>query len=90
MIVVTDRKDLQRQLSVTAALTGETVEVAESTMALKALARRKGPGLVFAMIQKYRDADTVGEAPLTAADLPAQPRAASAGPSIRPRTSSRC
>lgn len=70
VIVVTDRKDLQNQLSVTATLTGEVVEVAESTAAMKALARRKGPGLVFATIQKYRDADTVNDAPLTADDLP--------------------
>jgi type I restriction enzyme R subunit len=70
VIVVTDRKDLQRQLSVTATLTGEVVEVADSTAGVKALARRKGPGLIFATIQKYRDADTVGDAPLTADDLP--------------------
>ncbi|WP_024869263.1 type I restriction endonuclease subunit R [Pseudoxanthomonas suwonensis] len=70
VIVVTDRKDLQRQLSETATLTGEVVEVANSTMSVKALARRKGPGLIFATIQKYRDADTVGDAPLTADDLP--------------------
>ncbi len=70
VIVVTDRKDLQSQLSVTATLTGEVVEVAESTAGVKALARRKGPGLIFATIQKYRNADTAGEAPLTADDLP--------------------
>src|SRR5690606_22893826 len=29
-----------------------------------------GPGLIFATIQKYRDGDTVGDAPLTADDLP--------------------
>jgi type I restriction enzyme, R subunit len=70
VIVVTDRKDLQSQLSVTATLTGEVVEVADSTAGVKALARRKGPGLIFATIQKYRDADTAGDAPLTADDLP--------------------
>lgn len=70
VIVVTDRKDLQNQLSVTATLTGEVVEVTESTAGVKALARRKGPGLIFATIQKYRDADTVGDAPLTADDVP--------------------
>ncbi|WP_026817494.1 type I restriction endonuclease subunit R [Arenimonas composti] len=70
VIVVTDRKDLQNQLSVTATLTGEVVEVAESTAGVKALARRNGPGLIFATIQKYRDGDTVGDAPLTADDLP--------------------
>ncbi|KIQ59176.1 type I restriction endonuclease subunit R [Pseudomonas fluorescens] len=70
VIVVTDRKDLQGQLSVTATLTGEVVDVAESTTGVKALARRKGPGLIFATIQKYRDPDAEGDAPLTADDLP--------------------
>jgi type I restriction enzyme R subunit len=70
VIVVTDRKDLQRQLSATATLTGETVEVAESTAGIKVLAKRHGPGLVFATIQKYRNADTDNDAPLTADDLP--------------------
>lgn len=70
VIVVTDRKDLQNQLSMTATLTGEVVEVADSTTGVKALARRKGPGLIFATIQKYRDADTAGDTPLTVDDLP--------------------
>ncbi len=70
VIVVTDRKDLQGQLSVTATLTGEVVDVAESANGVKALARRTGPGLIFATIQKYRDPDTAGDAALTAADLP--------------------
>jgi type I restriction enzyme R subunit len=78
VIVVTDRKDLQSQLSVTATLTGEVVEVAESTAGVKALARRKGPGLVFATIQKYRETDTTDDAPLKADDLPKveEPKAA--------------
>lgn len=70
IIVVTDRKDLQGQLSVTATLTGETVEVAESTEGVKALARRRGPALIFATIQKYRNADTQGDASLEVDDLP--------------------
>jgi len=70
VIVVTDRKDLQGQLSVTATLTGEVVDVAESTAGVKALARRKGPGLIFATIQKYRDPDSAGDAPLAADTLP--------------------
>lgn len=70
VIVVTDRKDLQGQLSATATLAGEVVDVAESSNGVKALARRKGPGLIFATIQKYRDQDVVGETPLTADDLP--------------------
>lgn len=70
VVVITDRKDLQGQLSLTATLTGEVVDVAESTTGVKALARRKGPGLIFATIQKYRDPDAPGDAPLTADDLP--------------------
>ncbi|MFO1352033.1 MAG: type I restriction endonuclease subunit R [Gammaproteobacteria bacterium] len=69
VIVVTDRKDLQRQLSATATLTGEVVEMAESAAGLKALARRKGPGLIFATIQKYRDADAEDDAPAPVAEL---------------------
>lgn len=73
VIVVTDRKDLQRQLSVTATLTGEVVEVAESSAGVKTLARRAGPALIFATIQKYRNGDTQDDQPLTAEDLPEQP-----------------
>ena len=63
VVAVTDRTDLQRQLSDTAALTGETVEVGNSVAKVKELLARRGPGLVFAMIQKYRevDADLDGE-----------------------------
>lgn len=70
VIVVTDRKDLQRQLAETATLTGEQPEVATSTEGVKALARRKGPGLVFATIQKYRNPELENDAPLGAEDLP--------------------
>jgi len=61
VIVVTDRKDLQKQLSETSTLTGERPEVASSTEGVKALARRKGPGLVFATIQKYRNPELEGD-----------------------------
>jgi type I restriction enzyme R subunit len=63
VVAVTDRTDLQRQLSETAALTGETVDVGKSVARVKELLARPGPGLVFAMIQKYReaDADLAGE-----------------------------
>ncbi len=77
VIVVTDRKDLQGQLSGTATMTGEVVDVAESAVGVKALARRRGPALIFATIQKYRDTDTQGDAPLTTSDLPGdQPQVA--------------
>ena len=70
VVVVTDRKDLQAQLSATATLTGEVVEVATSTVAVRTLVRRKGPGLLFATIQKYRDPDAAGEPGLTEDDIP--------------------
>ena len=60
IVVVTDRKDLERQLSDTATLTGETVERARGVREVKTLLSRKGPGMVFAMIQKYRDQDLEG------------------------------
>lgn len=63
VIVVTDRKDLQSQLSTTATLTGELPEVANSTEGVKALARRQGPGLVFATIQKYRNPELEDDTP---------------------------
>lgn len=55
VVVVTDRRDLQEQLSSTAMLANEPVRVIESTGELKIVLRRAGPELVFAMIQKYRD-----------------------------------
>nr|WP_298249666.1 type I restriction endonuclease subunit R [uncultured Halomonas sp.] len=55
VVVITDRKDLQAQLSATAELTGESVEKAGNTPQLKRLLSRDGPGLVFGTVQKYRD-----------------------------------
>jgi type I restriction enzyme R subunit len=55
VVVVTDRTDLQNQLSVTAALTGESVLTATSVAKLKELLSSPGKALVFAMIQKYRN-----------------------------------
>ncbi|WP_299200479.1 HsdR family type I site-specific deoxyribonuclease [uncultured Amphritea sp.] len=62
VVVVTDRTDLQNQLSGTATLTGESVQVANNSSALKNILRQDGPGLVFAMIQKYRDPSPQGQA----------------------------
>ncbi|MBF8221460.1 type I restriction endonuclease subunit R [Halomonas sp. 328] len=66
VVVITDRKDLQKQLSETAELTGESVEKAGNTTQLKKLLGRDGPGLVFGTVQKYReqkyrDPDAEGE-----------------------------
>lgn len=70
VVVVTDRTDLEQQLTLTAALTGESVERASSADKLQAMLRRKGPGLVFGMIQKQRASDATGEPGLKAEDLP--------------------
>jgi type I restriction enzyme, R subunit len=65
VVVVTDRKDLQDQLAETAALTGEMVNVVKperrgirlvsAVDVLKERLAQHGPGLVFAMIQKYHE-----------------------------------
>lgn len=59
VIMVTDRKDLQNQLSETATMSGDLVEVAGNAAKLRKLAARKGPGLIFATIQKYRTDEDV-------------------------------
>jgi type I restriction enzyme R subunit len=64
VVVVTDRRDLEKQLSDTAALTGEVLTIVRSEqrglkivpshVVLQETLRRKGKDLVFAMIQKYQ------------------------------------
>src|SRR5262249_12510639 len=61
-------KDLQDQLSGTAALTGETVKVAPKINELKKLLAKKGPDIVFAMIQKYSDHDDIKASARVAAE----------------------
>ncbi|PSQ91286.1 MAG: restriction endonuclease subunit R, partial [Proteobacteria bacterium SW_6_67_9] len=61
VVVITDRKDLQDQLSETATLSGETVRIARSTQGLKELLAREGPELVFGTIQKYQETETDDE-----------------------------
>jgi type I restriction enzyme R subunit len=70
VVVVTDRHDLERQLSDTAALTGQNVLRATSADDLKRQLRRQGPDIVFGMIQKQRGGDAAGEPGLKAEDLP--------------------
>ena len=55
VVVVTDRTQLQDQLSETMQLSGEKIDIAASGARARALLARKGPGLVFVMIQKNRD-----------------------------------
>ncbi|BES73036.1 HsdR family type I site-specific deoxyribonuclease [Marinobacter nanhaiticus D15-8W] len=62
VVVITDRKDLQDQLSDTAELTGETVKVASNTGKLKLLLGQPGPGLIFGTIQKYREHESASPA----------------------------
>jgi type I restriction enzyme R subunit len=57
VVVITDRTTLEKQLSDTAALTGETVRKARTTDALQPILREPGADLVFAMIQKYQERD---------------------------------
>jgi len=62
VVVVTDRPDLQDQLSKTAALTGESVLTATSVARLKELLSAPGKALIFAMIQKYRNPQAAKDA----------------------------
>ncbi|MBF6332357.1 type I restriction endonuclease subunit R [Nocardia transvalensis] len=52
VVVVTDRTHLQNQLSEKMQLSNEKLDVAKSSARAKTLLGRKGPGLVFVMIQK--------------------------------------
>jgi type I restriction enzyme, R subunit len=61
VVVVTDRTDLQDQLSETAALSGATVHIARSSSHLRELLQQRTPDLIFAMIQKYREAEGIAE-----------------------------
>ncbi len=81
VVVVTDRKDLEDQLAATATLTGQSVERATSVASWRALVSRKGPDLLFAMLQKQRG-DALGEAPLTTDDLPKYPKVRDVAPEV--------
>jgi type I restriction enzyme, R subunit len=55
IVVVTDRNQLQGQLSKTMELSGEHVDVARKTRQAKTYLSRHGPGVAFVMIQKQQD-----------------------------------
>jgi len=57
VVIVTDRIDLERQLSATASLTGETVRRARRVTQLKRWLKEDGRDIIFTMIQKYRTND---------------------------------
>jgi len=87
VVVVTDRRDLEKQLSETAQLTGEVLtRVRSETRGTKTVAakdvlqevlRKPGKDLVFAMIQKYRgevvDTDAPDDSDGADGDEPAAP-----------------
>ncbi|MEO0406532.1 MAG: HsdR family type I site-specific deoxyribonuclease [Cyanobacteria bacterium P01_A01_bin.135] len=54
-VVITDRTDLEDQLSGVATLAGQPLQVASSIKDLAAKLRQTGPGLIFGMIQKFRN-----------------------------------
>jgi type I restriction enzyme R subunit len=55
VVVVTDRKQLQEQLSETATLTGEKPDTVTRASDVPKVLGRQGAGLVFVMIQKQQD-----------------------------------
>lgn len=57
VVVVTDRTQLQDQLSGTMQLSGEVIDIAGSAARARTLLSRSGPGIVFVMIQKNRGGD---------------------------------
>ena len=60
VVVVTDRTDLEDQLSKTAKLAGQVMRVAGSTEKAKSCLSRQEPDLVFVTIQKMQDRNSGG------------------------------
>lgn len=54
IVVVTDRRDLEKQLADTAVLTGEPLQKAKTVRKLEQYLQQPGAGLVFGMIQKFK------------------------------------
>ncbi|NJL80195.1 MAG: type I restriction endonuclease subunit R [Richelia sp. SM2_1_7] len=54
VVVITDRTDLQKQLSETATLSGQSLQIAQNIKDLAKKLRDTGPGIIFGMIQKFR------------------------------------
>ncbi|WDQ02212.1 HsdR family type I site-specific deoxyribonuclease [Micromonospora chalcea] len=59
VVVVTDRTQLQDQLSATMSLSGEMVYTARTASRARTLLGRRGPAVVFVMIQKNQAGDGV-------------------------------
>lgn len=65
VVLVTDRRQLQKQLSDTATLTGEKPDIVSRSKGVPAALSRKGAGLVFVMIHKQVDAAKAKQAGAT-------------------------
>ncbi|MHC5824478.1 MAG: DEAD/DEAH box helicase family protein, partial [Nostoc sp.] len=60
-VIVTDRTDLEDQLSETATLSGQTLQVAQNIKDLAKKLRQTGPGIVFGMVQKFNKINAAKE-----------------------------
>lgn len=69
VVVVTDRTDLEKQLAATAQISGETIQRVRRADKLRKILAEHGPGLVFAMIQKYRDTDNADQVGLAGDEI---------------------
>ncbi|MBN4003593.1 HsdR family type I site-specific deoxyribonuclease [Nostoc sp. LPT] len=61
IVVVTDRRDLEKQLADTAILTGEPLQKAKNVKKLEQYLQQPGAGLVFGMIQKFKGGEDSDE-----------------------------
>ncbi len=61
IVVVTDRTDLEKQLSDTTILTGEPLQRAKEVKKLEEYLKQLGAGLVFGMIQKFKGGEDSNE-----------------------------
>jgi type I restriction enzyme R subunit len=61
IVVVTDRRDLEKQLADTAVLTGEPLQKAKNVKKLEQYLQQPGAGLVFGMIQKFKGGEDSDE-----------------------------
>jgi type I restriction enzyme R subunit len=57
IVMVTDRTDLEKQLSATVNLTQEPLQIAKNVKQLNRYLAQPGAGLVFGMVQKFRGDD---------------------------------
>lgn len=61
IVVVTDRTDLEKQLSDTAILTGEPLQKAKTVKKLEDYLKQPGAGLIFGTIQKFKGGEDAEE-----------------------------